>query len=434
MDAAVTKPGEEGAPVRDRPFNPNRIAKSERTKRVVAEVLRELQNHESFNGARKRKRRAQDQATFEATVTAVVCDLIHRELTEPAGWIAVPLSKAVLGRRGRYGARALGKTLPSILDRMAKPELAWAELMKGHRGYFGPARRSTLRAGVRLRRRIGAHDLSLNDLGKGTTSEVIILKREKVDFWDAGGLIDYKDTPTTRRYREEMRRINEWLEAADISFDPAPVPEMVVDDTDRHLRRYFNNASFDQGGRLFGGFWQPLSKQERHEGITIGGSPVVTLDYAQMSARILYGLTGVQPSERDAYTVPGLADHRPGVKEVFNALISSRKILARFPKDTRKLFPRRCRVRDVVELIEAAHPALRHHFCTGVGSRVMFIESCILVETLLALMDRRVVALPVHDALVVSSEHTSITTDVMLHVFHKNTGVKGKVRMDRDGS
>jgi hypothetical protein len=62
---------------------------------------------------------------------------------------------------------------------------------------------------------VGLEDLQL----VGTTEEIISLKQPKRGHFDEGQRIDYKDTPTTRRYRDELRSINEWLATADIQFD-----------------------------------------------------------------------------------------------------------------------------------------------------------------------------------------------------------------------
>ena len=52
---------------------------------------------------------------------------------------------------------------------------------------------------------------------------------------------------------------------------------------DRYLKRIFNNSDFAQGGRLYGGFWQSMSSQERQEHVEIDEDSVVELDYGQMS-------------------------------------------------------------------------------------------------------------------------------------------------------
>ncbi len=72
--------------------------------------------------------------------------------------------------------------------------------------------------------------------------------------------------------------------------------DKIVDSNDRRLRRIFNNGSFEEGRRLFGGFWQPLKKTERAEGLIIEDEAVASLDFGQMTPRILYGMAGVFPS------------------------------------------------------------------------------------------------------------------------------------------
>src|SRR5439155_2023960 len=107
------------------------------------------------------------------------------------------------------------------------------------------------------------------------------LKRTRSDFWDKGDCIDYDDTDATSRLRTEMREVNSWLADADIECDAEADDGTPVDVCDRLLRRYFNNGCFKDGGRLFGGFWQPMKKEARHATIRIDGERVITLDYDQ---------------------------------------------------------------------------------------------------------------------------------------------------------
>ena len=86
---------EEEAPPRDRPFNPWRCPVSESAKLLVAEVTREVQNLESYYKergnplGRLRARKENDQRIFEATVSAIVCDLCHHQLTGHEGRVFV---------------------------------------------------------------------------------------------------------------------------------------------------------------------------------------------------------------------------------------------------------------------------------------------------------------------------------------------------------
>jgi hypothetical protein len=90
------------------------------------------------------------------------------------------------------------------------------------------------------------------------------------------------------------------------------------------MRRRFiilpeQEISFDQGGRLFGGFWQQL-KRERRRHIRIEGEPVAVLDYGSMFTRLAYSEIGAEPPGGDLYAVPGFEGYRSGIKLVMNAL------------------------------------------------------------------------------------------------------------------
>ena len=176
---------------------------------------------------------------------------------------------------------------------------------------------------------------------------------------------------------------------------------------------------------MFGGFWQGLKKLERHEGILIGGEKVATLDYAQMAPRILYGMVGVQPPGSDAYLVPGLEYHPEGVKKLFAAAMFSES-LSRAPQGTRKLLPGGMSAGYMVDLIKAHHRPIANLLFTGIGFKEMYRESEILVDALIALIDQGLVALPIHDALVVPSSRMVVTREIMLSVFREHMGVDGQ--------
>jgi len=146
-----------------------------------------------------------------------------------------------------------------------------------------------------------------------------------------------------------------------------------------------------------------------------------------MNPRILYGLSGAQPPEDDAYAIPGYQRFRPGVKKVMNSMIFATKRLTRMPKGVRKEFEDQHRVEQVMQAIEAAHPAIKDCFFRGMGHEAQFIESQVLVEVLLSLRDLGVHALPIHDSVVVGRSNKTRAKEVMLSCFLKVVGVQGLV-------
>ena len=218
-----------------------------------------------------------------------------------------------------------------------------------------------------------------------------------------------------------MREINTWLSEADIGCDLDGVPVQA-----RRLRRIFNNSDFSQGGRLYGGFWQRLTSEQRQEHILIDGDWCVELDYGQMSLAILYGLAGKAPPAGDLYD---LADHgipteyRKGIKKCIQAVINTDKLPTRVPKGVRKHLPGKYSMRDVLRAVEKKLPEIYPLMTSGIGMQLCRKESDILVDVLLALKKGGIVALPIHDAVVVMDDKQQETTDIMKKVFRDHTGV-----------
>ncbi|WP_288379993.1 hypothetical protein [uncultured Massilia sp.] len=314
---------------------------------------------------------------------------------------------------------------------MAAPEMEFIEIIKGSRNPFEPklSRQTVIRAGKRLRDRITDYQITLNDFGTDKTQEVIILKDAKEDHWDLGKWLQYEDTNQTISYRNELSRINDWLDQADIEYVPYHETTQSVDTTNRKLRRYFNNGCFEQGGRLFGGFWQHMTRASRL-GIVIDGIDTVTLDYGQMIARVLYGRAGVPLHFDDAYCVPGLERYRDGVKKVFSAMLYADKPLLRMPQGCRDLFPAKWSFRNIADKIRNFHGPVSEFLYAGAGPTLTYQESNVILVVLTRLIELEITALPIHDAVIVPEDHKDKATEVMLEVFKEMAGIDGLVSVD----
>ena len=68
---------------RDRPFDPWRRPADKNAEDLIDWVIRMFEDRERRLGLRKRKRRPDDDAIMKRTITGLICDAIHRELTRP---------------------------------------------------------------------------------------------------------------------------------------------------------------------------------------------------------------------------------------------------------------------------------------------------------------------------------------------------------------
>ena len=76
------------------------------------------------------------------------------------------------------------------------------------------------------------------------------------------------------------------------------------------------------------------------------------------------------------------------------------------------------------------HPLMAHRFGAGVGMLLMRKEADILVDVLLALKDRNIVALPIHDAVLVNGNFEAEAKDIMIRVFREKVGLTPEVSVE----
>ena len=249
--------------------------------------------------------------------------------------------------------------------------------------------------------------------------EVIIQKRD-----ESSTLVEYTDDEITIKYRAQMRIINDMLANA----GPLVTPEvrgmsLGIDERERFLVRRFTYSSLESGGRLWGGFWMDLKKSQRPHILRINGQKTAECDYSTLVARLAYayvseGIEAVKPPKGDLYTIPGLSpESRDGVKRLFSTLLFDQsKNRDRFPKGVAELFSiedQRKGFKQVLELVKAHHAAITPLFGTGVGHYLQFLESQLLVNVLLGLANEKIVALPLHDCVVVEARKAEQATFVM---------------------
>jgi hypothetical protein len=433
MTAAKIRPASapEEAPIKleqDQFFEPWRAPRSLKAKALVADMIRQVESYERHRKRRERGRTQKAQAVFETTIAAIICNLAYAHLKNHTDGLAVTRSNRELGIKSRYRSPVLGKTFPEVLDLMSAPEMAFVKQQIGYKNPLANRNQQTLiTLGPRLKTRIIESGLELLDIGWSMDEETIILKATKEDYWDQGERMQYDDTAATKLMRSRLRKINEWLDQADILIvDDWNGTFRDLDEKGRRLSRTFTQGSFEKGGRLFGGRWQEMRKNERLKKLEINDEKVVELDYGQMAPRMLYGMAGAEPPTSDAYLVPGSSDpaqFRVGFKKLFNALLFTEKPLERKPQGTESLLPKE-NIKVLVERLREFHQPIAYYFETGIGHHLQYRESEVMVEVLLRLQDQEIVGLPVHDAVIVAASAEEVTKKVMGEVFKEKVGVE----------
>lgn len=398
----------------DRPFNAFRRAKSDAVKALVTQVCSEYQATE----ARTRSRKPKDQKIFEEQIEAIITDAVHRYLTMPTGRVAFTSSNQILGHPERTDAPLLNKAFPFVVTTLATKPLEYLTVTKGD---YKAKLQSTFAATSKLIKLAADAGITLLDLCVTKERDAIQLRATKKTGDKRGKPIKYQETEITLLYREEIEQINSFLSDADIEYHG----KKAVDLSQRSLYRVFNNGKFTDGGRLYGGFWINLGKDDLSR-LSIDEEPLVYLDYGQFAPRVTYFKAGAIPNFVDAYAIPSIdTKYREAIKTLTNKLLNYEKPIDKLPKEFRR-YPRlynsegmkdeKLTAHSVIKLIKKQHPAIKDFFHKEGIFSTMFIESEIMVKVLLTLIDMEIVALSKHDGLLVKESDAHAAREVMVSV------------------
>jgi hypothetical protein len=408
---------------RDRFFNPLRQAKTASAKALVADVVHQLQSYERHDKLRKRSRKKRDFEIFNRQIEAIICEAVHRYITGSDKRIAISLSNRHLGRKDSE-SKILNNTLSQNIKNLASPEMAFLELQAGNQK---TGEVTSFWARQRLKTRINESKLTYLDLTLEKTKNVIELRETKAHGQPRGRLIKYPETELTTQYRDEMEQINAFLRDADICYQG----NKDIDDSRVELKRIFNNSSFEQGGRLYGAFWLNLSSEDKKE-ITIDDEWVISLDYGQMAVRLAYSLAKAPIDFGDGYLIPDWEKAREATKKLINVMLNSTSSHDwSVPKKVQKLYPYRENIeRHLLADIYSFHKPIAHLFGGQYGMKFMFLESEILIDVLMELNCKGIVALPIHDCILVKESAQKTAKEVMLRIFKQHTSLNATVAVE----
>jgi hypothetical protein len=324
-------------------------------------------------------------------------------------WISYSRNRNFYTGMGRYYGTAF--TFATVLS--AVDELTRHGLIEHEKASPG----DHIRTGLQSRFRATPELITaLRGLGyRHQFREVLRLKDE------AGNLMDYRDTNETRRMRREVERINNGLRSARIDLAAPDVlrvgPYLIVGGAyilpaTLEVYRVFVRGSFKFCGRAIQ--WpQQLPKAYRRL-LLLDGEPVAEPDFSGMHASILYGQRGLiitgDPYETGEFS-------REEGKAAFNIGLNARTPQAAVAAIADKVDVSRSHASRLFNAMRARHAPVADAFGSDIGVRLMRIESDIMMRTLGLCMSAGIVALPIHDGMVVQARCRDKAVEVMQEAF-----------------
>lgn len=369
---------------------------------------------------RTRLRKSKDQQILEQQLGAILGNIVAGTIRKKPTPVAVTQSNTILGSKDSHPV--LNDKLPDVLA-----ILVAADVLHKKAGNYSEKKQSTIEVAPTGSTLINEFGLKRSDFRHKERKPIVLRARKTAEDKKRnrpGKEMELPETEEVRRLQCEVNRFNEFLAAQAIEYVGS---RSDIDDERKTTHRVFNNGRMNEGGRLYGGFWQSLSgakdgkPDERADDICINDEHLVGLDYGQIAVRMLYSFEGKQLEMEDAYVLEGWGpESREGMKKLINAMINDATGEA---KALKKLFGKTYGLK-VPELTEKAkqsiykqHAAIRSHFNGTSTYRLFYEESNHLMRVLMKLVEMDIPALPVHDCLYVRLRDENTVRQLMMDMF-----------------
>lgn len=430
-------------------FDPFIVLNNQNSPKVVEMLLSQIKDVE----ARKRNRKQKDRENLARTVEAVVANALR--VWGGATKDAIHYSRKTGGySKKNYFPNWLGhQNLVHAID-----SLGTAGLLKNTLGDNGDQTaipfqsrpQSTFKATDKLINICRDYGVSSLDFHKSLDAPVLFLKDGQKQ------LVSFEtNRDDLKKLDCEIRRYNSFVAGhkfalkqnwPEVSNDQQVLRRADdLDPTQAFLYRVFNNGSWEEGGRYFGGWWQGCPSLVRPY-ILIHDEQTIELDYSGFLTRAIYHWEGIDYQCADPYELSevseaatkqkmNLAEVRRSIKKLMNILICAREDqrIGRF--DDLRLPEGYGRPNAIYSLLKEKHKSIAHLLRTGIGLQMMFKESDICSRIIAEGMDKGILVLPIHDSFLVQKKHEAWLRSAMASYYREIFGfdpvIKGKTDNDR---
>jgi len=343
----------------------------------------------------------------------LIADLYLCNQTDPTRYIRYTRDNNSYS--SRYMLKRIGRShVTDIVDALC--DMGYIESILGFH-FSGNSASPIVRAEPKLIELTDQYKLRPNMFYESMEQEAIILKQAKVKADKQRGIkaegakpIGYDETGTVSKMRKSLNAYNSYLSENNIGLNitkeqftalsvfPNRKPNMSA----TILKRVFNNSSFEQGGRFYGGWWITLPSQYRKH-ITINGKETIELDFKAMHIQIMYSKEGVDMPETDPYTFDEL--ERDKVKTAMLTVINANsRADAVNSLSRRRVWPSKSKeeIGAILDIFESRHAPIANWFCSGKGVELQYIDSKVADIILTSMRDNHnCLALPIHDSFIV---------------------------------
>ena len=387
-------------------------------------------NNAQFANKNKTKNKAQ--------IKNLIINVFKAFNEDPSRYVAIHLGKPYYTSiKSRYNELHIKTILIPAVHLLA--EHKYIEL---HTGFFnktsGIGRISRIRASNKLIKLFAKRNLHPHMIQRSESIELIIMK----DAFNKNE-IDYEDNEENIKMREDLKKYNELLSKTYIDIpmhskrgvrvkikkNDEEYKYISISQTEKVIRRIFNNNSWEDGGRFYGGWWQRIPSHERQH-IYFFNMPSSEIDYSGLHIKLLYLQYGHDLKE-DPYAIPGIEQsemNRRIIKLYMLNLVNAKdenvalKAIQNeinFDTDLYNYHKKnKIQLKQFTPLIKKHHKLIKNSFGTGAGIKLQKFDAMIAEEIINHFTNLDIPVLCVHDSFIISADKTEELDKVMQEKFN----------------
>lgn len=412
-----------------RPLNLNLMASGPPSGPGINKLIQYIQGHTN-------KRLYQPS---KLQLNCLLANLFLNYVHSPNLWIVISRAneRSIIRRHNPMGLNF--ETIANICDKLIglnflQMEIGHTETMKGKNdGHL-----TRIRASDELFELLNKHGWQHSILHYHPNTTPVVMKA-KPENSKTSKMVDYEDTEKTKTTTELLWNYYYYLRQREIllpTFYGDTVPDLIF------MRQIFNNNSWVEGGRLFGGAYQQLSEEER-KNITIDGEPVMEVDIVSCHATMAFAEAGIdwhRYSNQDIYQRGGLSRWpRNVIKRAFNIAINAeneKKAASALTHADNKDgwfrnhedFKKPGWQRVQLDEIKDAYPEITHLLFKRRGMYYMRQEGEIGLNIINECMALGIPVLTLHDSFIAPKQYEQKLKEIILVSFKSIVGVRCKLK------
>jgi len=374
-----------------------------------------------------------------AMLDVLLMDLYVNWYYHPDMFIGFQRNERAYDKSPRYESLRITKTIILVAD-----DLVDAGFMFQQKGFQGHTSSfiSRIKGLPALEEIFEPASFDVLDIANHEGRETIILKDEDKN------IIDYPETDHTKTMRQDLKAFNDLLQNTHIDIGnryynyierkkggkQKRASRIPITQHNKFVYRVFNNSSWLEGGRFYGGWWQQISEEDRRH-IVLNGIRTIEVDYSGIHIMLLYcrkniNYTGTDPYTIDLPEIPDAGARRWLIKQVLLTAVNAKDVrttCAAVRRTVTTSLPDYYKLPDIkltdkfltsiIDKLRDFHPDIAEFFCTGAGIELQNEDSQIASIIMNRFTKAGSPVLPVHDSFICYEEDAPELREAMREAF-----------------